>query len=130
MPSDVYANGREVIGKASSGTVICALPDVCFTPPENPATPPGVPIPYPNTAKASDTDSGSKSVMISGEPVSLSNQSEMKTSYGDEAGCAAKKGIVTTTNRGKVVFESHATNVKIEGECVNRHFDITTNNHA
>ncbi len=34
---------------------ICAFPDVCFTPPQTPATPPGVPIPYPNTGMASDT---------------------------------------------------------------------------
>ncbi len=37
------------------GQSICAFPDVCFTPPKTPATPPGVPIPYPNTGMASDS---------------------------------------------------------------------------
>ena len=40
------------------------FPDVCFTPPQTPATPPGVPIPYPNTGMASDTTDGSSSVKI------------------------------------------------------------------
>ena len=42
MGNDVFANGREVSCKKADGKSICAFPDVCFTPPENPATPPGV----------------------------------------------------------------------------------------
>jgi hypothetical protein len=64
MGNDVFANGREVSCKAADGKSICAFPDVCFTPPENPATPPGVPIPYPNTGMAKDTTSGSKKVKV------------------------------------------------------------------
>ena len=71
MPSDVYANGREISCKSGDGTSICAFPDVCMTPPENPATPPGVPVPYPNTGMSSDTTDGSKTVKIGGKEVML-----------------------------------------------------------
>ena len=64
MGNDVFANGRELSCKAGSGKSICAFPDVCFTPPQTPATPPGVPIPYPNTGMASDTSKGSRDVKI------------------------------------------------------------------
>ena len=36
MSNQVYANGREVACKAAAGKSICAFPDVCMTPPENP----------------------------------------------------------------------------------------------
>ncbi|MET0091075.1 MAG: PAAR-like domain-containing protein [Candidatus Thiodiazotropha sp.] len=75
MANKVFANGREVSCKKANGKAICAFPDVCFTPPQTPATPPGVPIPYPNTGMASDTTSGSKKVKISGKEVMLKNKS-------------------------------------------------------
>ncbi|WAR44179.1 PAAR-like domain-containing protein [Methylomonas rapida] len=130
MANNVFANNREVSCKSGSGNTICAFPDVCFTPPENPATPPGVPIPYPNTGKDSDTTEGTKHVKITGKEVMLKNKSYFKTSYGDEAGCAAKKGVITSVNRGKVYFTSWSMDVKFEGENVVRHLDMTTHNHA
>ncbi len=130
MANEVYANGMELACKAGAGKSICAFPDVCMTPPENPATPPGVPIPYPNTGMASDTTSGSKTVKISGQEVMLKDKSYFKQSTGDEAGSAAKKGVVTSVNRGKVYFTAWSMDVKIEGENVVRHFDMTTHNHA
>jgi len=130
MANDVFANGREISCKKADGKTICAFPDVCFTPPENPATPPGVPVPYPNTAFAKDTTSGSKKVKISGQEVMLKNKSYFKTSTGDEAGSAAKKGVITSTNKGKAYFVSWSPDVKVEGENVVRHLDMTTNNHA
>jgi hypothetical protein len=129
MANKVYANMMEVSCKAGSGKTICAMPDVCMTPPENPATPPGVPIPYPNTGKASDTTDGSKKVKISGKEVMLKNKSCFKKSMGDEAGSAAKKGVVTSKNTGKVYFNAWSMDVKFEGENVDRHLDLTTNNH-
>ena len=120
MANKVFANGREIACKAAKGKTICALPDVCFTPPENPATPPGVPVPYPNTGMASDTTSGSKSVKISGKEVGIKNKSYFKRSMGDEAGCAAKKGVITSKNMGKVYFKSWSMDVKIEGKNVCR----------
>ena len=130
MANNVFANGREISCKAADGKSICAFPDVCFTPPENPATPPGIPIPYPNTGMAKDMTSGSKKVKISGKEVMLKNKSYFKKSIGNEAGSAAKKGIVTSVNSGKVYFISWSMDVKFEGENVVRHLDMTTHNHA
>ncbi len=130
MSNQVYANNMEVSCKKAAGKSICAFPDVCFTPPTTPATPPGVPIPYPNTGMASDTTSGSTSVKISGEEVMLKNKSYFKRSMGDEAGCAPKKGVVTSKNMGKVYFTMWSMDVKVEGENVVRMLDTTTHNHA
>jgi hypothetical protein len=130
MANQVYANGMEVSCKAAMGKSICAFPDVCMTPPMTPATPPGVPIPYPNTGMASDTTSGSSSVKISNQEVMLKDKSYFKRSMGDEAGCAPKKGVVTSKNMGKVYFAMWSMDVKMEGENVVRMLDITTHNHA
>jgi Domain of unknown function (DUF4150) len=130
MSNQVYANNMEVSCKKAAGKSICAFPDVCFTPPQTPATPPGVPIPYPNTGMASDCTSGSSTVKISGQEVMLKNKSYFKKSMGDEAGCAPKKGVVTSKNTGKVYFTAWSMDVKVEGENVVRHFDLTTHNHA
>jgi hypothetical protein len=130
MGNQVYANGMEIACKAASGKSICAFPDVCFTPPQTPATPPGVPIPYPNTGMASDTSDGSKTVQISGQEVMLKDKSYFKKSTGDEAGSAPKKSVITSKIQGKVYFNAWSMNVRIEGENVVRHFDLTTHNHA
>jgi hypothetical protein len=120
----------EISCKSAQGKSICAFPDVCMTPPQTPATPPGVPIPYPNTGLASDTSDGSTSVSISGKEVMLKNKSYFKKSTGDEAGCAPKKGLITSQNTGKVYFNMWSMDVKVEGENVVRNLDITTHNHA
>jgi len=130
MANQVYANGREISCQAGEGKTICAFPDVCMTPPQTPATPPGVPIPYPNTGMASDCTDGSKNVKISGKEVLLKDKSYFKKSMGDEAGCAPMKGVVTHKNMGKVYFKSWSMDVKFEGENIVRHLDLTTHNHA
>jgi len=130
MANEVYANMMEISCKAASGKSICAFPDVCMTPPQTPATPPGVPIPYPNTGMASDCTDGSSTVKVSGQEVMLKNKSYFKKSVGDEAGCAPKKGLLTSKNTGKVFFKAWSMDVKVEGENVVRHLDITTHNHA
>jgi hypothetical protein len=79
---------------------------------------------------ASDCTDGSTSVKVSGQEVMLKNKSYFKRSTGDEAGSAPKKGVVTSTNMGKVYFNMWSMDVKIEGENVVRHLDITTHNHA
>ena len=63
-----------------------------------------MPLPYPNTAFAKDTSGGSKTVKISGKEVMLKNKSFFKTSTGDEAGCAPKKGVVTSRDQGQGLF--------------------------
>lgn len=130
MSNQVYANKMEISCKAASGKSICAFPDVCFTPPQTPATPPGVPIPYPNTGLATDCTDGSTSVKISGEEVMLKNKSYFKKSMGDEAGCAPKKGVITSKNTGKVYFIAWSMDVKVEGENCVRMMDMTTHNHG
>lgn len=130
MSNDVFANGRELACKAGAGKSIAAFPDVCMTPPLTPATPPGVPVPYPNTGMASDTTSGSTTVKISGKEVMLKNKSYFKKSTGDEAGAAPKKGVVSSVNRGKIYFVAWSMDVKIEGENAVRHLDMTTHNHG
>lgn len=130
MGNEVYANGMELACKAGQGKSICAFPDVCFTPPQTPATPPGVPIPYPNTGMTSDTSDGSKTVQIGGQEVMLKDKSAFKQSTGDEAGSAPKKGVITSKNRGKVFFNAWSMDVKFEGENVVRNLDLTTHNHA
>ena len=126
----VFANGLEISGKAVSAKTIAAFPDVCFTPPENPATPPGVPVPYPNFAMASETEEGSSTVKVKGESINLKNKSDMSKTTGDEAGAAAKKGLITSKNTGKAYFRMWSPNVTAEDEPVTRMTDITTDNHG
>jgi len=130
VSNQVYANNMEVSCKQAAGKSICAFPDVCMTPPQTPATPPGVPIPYPNTGMASDTSDGSTSVKVSGQEVMLKNKSCFKKSTGDEAGAAPMKGVVSHKNTGKVYFTAWSMDVKFEGENVVRHLDMTTGNHG
>ena len=131
MSNKVFANGMEISCKAASdGKSICSFPDVCFTPPQTPATPPGVPIPYPNTGLATDCSDGSSTVQISSAEVMLKNKSFFKKSSGDEAGSAPKKGLITSSIQGKVYFVAWSMDVKFEQENVVRHLDMTTHNHA
>ena len=112
MSNEVYANSRKCRARQAAGKSICAFPDVCMTPPQTPATPPGVPIPYPNTGMASDTTDGSTTVKISGKEVMLKNKCYFKKSMGDEAGCAPMKGWSPSKNTGKVYFTSWSMDVK------------------
>jgi hypothetical protein len=126
----VFANALEVACKAQGNKVIAAFPDVCFTPPENPATPPGVPVPYPSFGFDSDTDNGTGTVKIGGQTITQKNKSYYTRTSGTEAGCAAKKGVITSTNTGKEYAEAWSSDVKADGEPVSRFTDISTNNHA
>ena len=130
MANDVFVNGREIACKSGSGKTTAAFPDVCFTPPENPATPPGVPVPYPITSIDRDTNEGTRSVSVSGKEAMQKNASEFKRCVGDEAGSAAKKGLLSSVNKGRMYFKAWSMNVKLEGENACRHLDITTSNHA
>ena len=126
MGCDVYANGDEIACKAGSGKVIAGFPDVCLTPPPPPAGP--IPVPYPNTAYARDTQNGSKTVMIEGQEVMLKDQSFYKTSpLGDEAATNGQgAGVMTHVITGKTYFIAWSMDVKFEGLNVDRHMDMTT----
>jgi len=130
MANEVYANNMEVSCKSAAGKSIACFPDVCFTPPQAPPTPLGVPIPYPNTGMAKDTTRGTRTVKITGKEVMLKDKSCFKTSTGDEAGNTPKKGVVTSKIKGKVYFIAWSMDVKFEGENVVRHLDLMTHNHA
>jgi len=77
---------------------------------------------------ASDTTNGTKTVMIAGQEVMLKNISVFKTSTGDEAGSAPKKGVVTSTIKGEANFLCWSMDVKFEGENVPRHLDLMGHN--
>lgn len=126
----VFANKLEVACKAQANKVIAAMPDVCFTPPEAPPTPPGVPIPYPSFGLDGDTDKGTGTVKIGGKTISHKNKSHYTKTTGTEAGVAAKKGVVTSKNTGKSYSQAWSSNVKAEGQPVCRFSDISTNNHG
>jgi len=129
MSGRVFANGMEVSGKASGNKSIAAMPDVCMSPPSPPVGP--IPIPYPNTATASDTTDGSKSVQIDGQEVHLKNKSSYKTSNGNQpATNNFGANILTHKITGAMKFAAWSFNVKVEGQNVVRFMDLTTHNHA
>jgi len=129
MGCTVFANGMEIACKVSGGKTTAAMPDVCLSPPTPPAGP--VPIPYPNTAMASDTDNGSKTVQIGGDEVMLKDQSCFKKSTGDEAATKSLgMGVVSHQIQGTVAFVAWSMDVKFEGANVPRHLDLTLHNGA
>jgi hypothetical protein len=78
MPEDTTEEIEEIAQKTPQQV---ATPDVCKTP-----SPAGeIPIPYPNTAQASDTTSGSKKVKTEGKEV-MTKGASYKKSSGDEPG--------------------------------------------
>ncbi|WDE09507.1 DUF4150 domain-containing protein [Thalassomonas haliotis] len=112
MATTVYANGRGVVHKKSGG-ISLVFPDVCKTP-----TPGGpVPIPYPNTGKASDTSSGTKKVKLDGQ-MAMVKGANYSTSIGDEAGSLG--GIISGVTKGKCEFMLYSFDVKFEGKNVCR----------
>jgi hypothetical protein len=128
MGTEVYANGKEICCKASDGKSAAAAPDVCMSPPSPPAGP--VPIPYPNTAFASDLANGSTTVFIKGTAVALKDVSYFSTSTGDEPATEAfQKGVATNVIKGKAYFTNWSSDVKVEGLNVCRHLDLMTHNH-
>ncbi len=130
MSCDVYANNSEIACKAGGGKVIASFPDVCLTPPPPPAGP--IPVPYPNTSFSKDMKDGSKTVQIGGQEIMLKDQSFYKTSpLGDEAATNGQgAGVTTHVITGKTYFMLWSMDVKIEGQNVDRHMDMTTSNHA
>jgi hypothetical protein len=127
--SNVFVNGREISGKASTNKSIGAMPCVALSPPAPPVGP--VPIPYPNTAVASDTTNGSKTVTRGGKEVGLKNVSTYKTSTGNEpATNTFGADVITHKLKGAMRHASWSFDVKIEGQNAIRHMDLTTHNHA
>lgn len=121
MPVTVGVNFLSVVHKSSNGVTI-AFPDVCKTP--SPAGP--IPIPYPNIAKSSDTDKGTKKVKCDGQSTCVKD-SNFKMSTGDEAGSAGG-GVASNKIKGKAEFILFSFDVKFEGKNVARAFDLMLHN--
>jgi hypothetical protein len=128
VSKNVFANGMEVSAKNDDNKSIAAMPDTCLSPPSPPAGP--VPLPYPNTAMASDTSDGSKTVKIGGGEVGLKNVSNYKKSTGDEAATKTLgMGVVSHNIQGPMKHAAWSMDVKFEGKNAIRHMDLTTHNH-
>jgi len=129
MSCEVYANNNEISCKGGDNKVIAEFPDVCLTPPSPPAGP--IPVPYPDTSFSKDMKEGSKTVQIKGKEVMLKDKSYYKTSpLGDEAATnGLGANVLTHTITGKTYCVAWSMDVKIEGENVDRHMDMTTSNH-
>ncbi|WAS94863.1 DUF4150 domain-containing protein [Nannocystis punicea] len=112
MKCTVFANGRGVVHRQSGGASV-VFPDVCKTP--MPGGP--VPIPYPNTGKASDTSKGPKNVSVDG-CMPMVEGAQYSRSYGDEPGTAG--GVISGSNRGPCEFMNFSFNVKFAGKNVCR----------
>jgi len=129
MSKNVFANGNEISAKQDGNKSIAAMADVCLSPPSPPAGP--IPIPYPNSAKASDTSDGSKSVKIGGQEVGLKNKSCYKKSNGDEAATKSLgMGVVSHNIQGPMKHAAWSMDVVIEGQNAIRNLDLTTHNHS
>jgi len=126
----VFANGLEIACKAQANQVIAAFPYVCMTPPQTPATPPGVPVPYPTFGMDGDTDKGTSTVKIGGKTVTQKNKSYYTKCTGNEAGCAPKKNLITSVNKGKEYAHAWSGNVKMDAEPISRFADLSSNDHA
>ena len=79
---NVFANGKEVSGKATPNKTPAAVPDVCLSPPSPPAGP--IPIPYPITGMASDSADGSGSVHIKKKETGKKNGSKYSKVNGNQ----------------------------------------------
>ena len=123
MARTVFANNRNFSHKGSSDKSISSAPDVCKTP-MGTATPP---IPYPVISQASNAGGYSTSVFIDGNPTALASSTHTRCS-GDQAGCA--KGVASGTVGDKTQFTTYSFDVRVEGEGVVRHMDMTTMNNG
>ena len=116
MSASVSVNMPNTVVHKKSGGVSPVFPDVCKTP--SPGGP--VPIPYPNVARSSSADKGSKNVKMDGKPIMLKN-SVYSQSTGDEAGSVG--GVASNCTRGKAMFINYSFDVKVEGKNVPRLMD-------
>lgn len=125
----VFANGREVSGKAQPNKVIAGFPSVCMSPPPPPAGP--VPIPYPMFTDASKTTKGTTTVKIKGKEVGKKNASEYKSSQGNEPATRSfGMDVVSATLSGASKHEAYSFDVTAQGAGVERFMDLTSTNHS
>jgi hypothetical protein len=122
------------VSTVESGTSMATGPtDVCFFPtPPTPATPPGMPMPYPNIAQHTGATKTTKNVYVRNKKC-LVEGSYIPSSSGDEPGCNTaipngKMGIKSRTQMDKCEFASYSGKVKMEGKGVVVHTATTKHN--
>ena len=108
MAQSTFANGRGVVHKKSGGSST-VFPDVCKTPVGSSV----VPIPYPNTGKASDTAKGPSTVTFDGE-MPMVKGSIYSKSIGDEPGRMG--GVISGVQKDECEFMMYSFDVKVEGK--------------
>lgn len=124
----VYANSREVSGKAQPNQIIAGFPSVCLSPPSPPAGP--IPIPYPMFTNAKKTSGGTRSVKIKKKEVGKKNTSTYKKSNGNEPATRSfGMDVVTHTLSNATKHLAWSFTVMAEGKNVHRMGDMNTTNH-
>jgi hypothetical protein len=125
----VFANGREVSGKAQPNQVIAGFPSVCMSPPPPPAGP--VPIPYPMFTQANRTTQGTTTVKIKRKEVGKKNATKYKDSKGNEPATRSfGMDVVSHTLSGASKHQAYSFDVKAQNAGVDRFLDLTTTNHS
>jgi Domain of unknown function (DUF4150) len=125
----VYANTREISGKATPNKTIAAFPDVCLSPPSPPAGP--IPLPYPITGVASNTTDGTSSVYIRGKEAGKKNGVKYSKVDGNQpATNSFGAGVITHKITGPLKFAAYSFDVFLEKGGAERFMDMTTQNHT
>ncbi len=112
----------------TSGGICFAFPDVCFTPPITPASPTGIPVPYPNIGNLDEASEVTSTVNAGGNPI-VHKDSKIESTTGDQAGSlGAVNSIPPKSIGGGVEFKSFSETVFVEEKNVVRMFDSTSQN--
>jgi len=122
LGSSVLTNKQGWSHKGSDATATNTAPDICLTQVGSAV----VPIPYPNIAKSSDLQGGSKTVKVDGHSAAIDGCSYSKSS-GDEAG--NRKGVISGAQGDKAEFANYSFNIKCEGKGVCRNTDLVSMNN-
>lgn len=109
MAQTTFSNSRGIAHK-SSGGMSMVFPDVC-------KLPNGVPVPFPNIGRASDTSKGPKTVKTDGQ-MPMAKDAQYSTSTGDEPGKGG--GVVSQVNKDVCEFMQYSFDVKFEDRNVCR----------
>ena len=117
MSQTTFANTRGISHKGSGG-MSTVFPDVC-------KLPNGVPVPFPNIGRASDTSKGPKTVKTDGQ-MPMVKGAEYSKSGGDEPGKGG--GVVSQVNRDVCEYVTYSFDVKFEGKNVCRLGDTLFHN--
>ena len=125
----VYANGREISGKATPNKTIAAFPDVCMSPPSPPAGP--IPLPYPITGVASNTTDGTSSVYVRGKEAGKKNGVKYSKVDGNQPATQSfGAGVISHKITGPLKFAAYSFDVFLEKGGAERFMDMTTQNHT